>query len=237
MADSWKNWVPSSSISSLKYIGSYVTQLFPGLRLISLNNALGDSMNFFLYINQTDPDGSMTWFAKQLDLAEKAGDKVHVVAHIGGGDSEALNGWAINYYNLVNRYESTIAAQFFGHTHSEQYYLTYEDMKDSTSRPTSVIFAAPSVTTYSEYNPAYRVYTIDGNYAGSSYGILDFSETFLNLTTQGNVEVPQWSVLFDSVKKEYNLPSLFASDWKNLLGKFHKELNIKEYLLLQIRAN
>ena len=78
-------------------------KLFPGLRLISLNNALGDAVNFYLYINQTDPDGTMTWLLEQLEDAERNGDKVHIVAHIGGGDGEALEGWAINYYNAVNR--------------------------------------------------------------------------------------------------------------------------------------
>lgn len=58
----------------------------------------------YLYINQTDPDGTMTWFLEQLEDAERHGDKVHVVAHIGGGDGEALEGWAINYYNAANRW-------------------------------------------------------------------------------------------------------------------------------------
>lgn len=30
----------------------------------------------FLYVNQTDPDGTMSWFQEQLLEAEKAGDKV-----------------------------------------------------------------------------------------------------------------------------------------------------------------
>jgi sphingomyelin phosphodiesterase len=39
----------------------------------------------WLWLNETDPDGTMTWFINQLSEAELAGDKVHVVAHIPGG--------------------------------------------------------------------------------------------------------------------------------------------------------
>ncbi|CEF63595.1 Sphingomyelin phosphodiesterase [Strongyloides ratti] len=220
MADNWKPWIPSNQLEVVRYMGCYTTQLYKGLRLISLNNALGDAVNFFLYINQTDPDGSMSWFAKQLADAEAAGDKVHIVAHIPGGDSEALEGWARNYYNLINRYENIVMAQFFGHTHSEEFYLTFIDMNNGRSRPTSVIYSAPSVTTYSEYNPAYRIYTVDGNYEGSSFQLLDFEEWFLNLTTQGNAESPVWEQLYSSVINEYSLTSLRPTDWNNLLNHF-----------------
>lgn len=56
-----------------------------------------------------------------------------------------------------------------GHTHSDNFYMVYTDPKDASSRPTSVVYAAPSATTYSEYNPAYRIYSVDGNYPGSTY--------------------------------------------------------------------
>lgn len=80
----------------------------------------------------------------------------------------------MNYYKLVNRFEDTIVSQFMGHTHSELYYLTFLDPNDSTSRPTSVIHSAPSVTTYTEFNPAYRIYTIDGERTGTTYKIIDW---------------------------------------------------------------
>ncbi len=58
----------------------------------------------WLALNQTDPDGTMSWFLDQLVQAERAGDKVHIVAHIPGGGGEALEGWSINYYNIINRF-------------------------------------------------------------------------------------------------------------------------------------
>lgn len=45
----------------------------------------------------------MSWLVEQLSQAELAGDKVHIVAHIPGGNGEALEGWSLNYYNIINR--------------------------------------------------------------------------------------------------------------------------------------
>ncbi|TKR82050.1 hypothetical protein L596_015827 [Steinernema carpocapsae] len=220
MAEAWKGWVPDDQLDHVKFNGCYMKKLFPGLRLVSLNNALGDAMNFYLYVNQTDPDGTMTWFINQLADAEAAGDKVHVVSHIPGGDTEALEGWAHNYYKVINRFEDTVVVQFFGHMHSEQYYMMYENPDDFHSRPTSVVYAAPSVTTYSSFNPAYRIYTIDGVYPGSSFQILDFEEYFFNITkANAHPEDTKWETLYASAKEEYKLKNLSPAEWNRLLGE------------------
>uniref|UniRef100_A0AC34QIM1 Sphingomyelin phosphodiesterase n=2 Tax=Panagrolaimus sp. JU765 TaxID=591449 RepID=A0AC34QIM1_9BILA len=223
MADSWKDWVPTDQLPEVRYNGCYMKQLFPGLRLISLNNALGDTVNFYLYINQTDPDGTMTWFFEQLEDAERNGQKVQVVAHIPGGGGEALEGWAINYYNAATRYEDTIVGHFFGHTHSEEIHVIFEDPENPNSRPTGVVYASPSLTPYSDLNPAYRIYTIDGNYPGSTFQVIDFEGYFLNLTeANANPDAPtKWQPYYksNSVKAEYGLKSLAASEWNNLIDR------------------
>ncbi|PAV74546.1 hypothetical protein WR25_26821 [Diploscapter pachys] len=45
MADSWKGWVPDDQNSTIHYNGCYMTKLYPGLRVISLNNVYGDRIN------------------------------------------------------------------------------------------------------------------------------------------------------------------------------------------------
>jgi sphingomyelin phosphodiesterase len=240
MADEWQDWVPADQKTQVTFNGCYMKQLFPGLRLISLNNALGDAVNFYLYINQTDPDGTMTWLLEQLEDAERNGDKVHLVAHIPGGDSEALEGWAINYYNAVNRYEDTIVAQFFGHTHSEEYYVIYENPEDGKSRPTGVVYSAPSLTPYHQYNPAYRIYTIDGNYPGSSFRVIDFEEYFLNLTVaNANPDSPtKWETLYSSAKTEYGLTEISASEWNNLIERMlNDDTLFNKYIKNKYRRN
>jgi sphingomyelin phosphodiesterase len=71
----------------------------------------------------------------------------------------------------ISSFENTVAAQFFGHTHSDRFNVMYSDPNDHRSRPTGVIYCVPSVTPGGDapFNPAYRIYTIDGVYNGSSY--------------------------------------------------------------------
>ncbi|VDM83037.1 unnamed protein product, partial [Strongylus vulgaris] len=102
-------WITSEASKALVTLeghfsrGSYSVQVIEGLRLISLNSGFCETTNFFLYLNQSDPDGTMTWLAAELFKAEVAGDSVHILSHIPPGDGECLEGWARNYYKIVQR--------------------------------------------------------------------------------------------------------------------------------------
>lgn len=52
---------------------------------------------------------------------------------------------------LLSRYENTVAGQFFGHTHVDEFEVFYDE--ETLSRPVSVAFLAPSATTYISLNP------------------------------------------------------------------------------------
>lgn len=70
-----------------------------------------------------------------------------------------------NYYNYIVcflcRYESTITAQFFGHTHFDEFELFYDTQ--NLGRPVSIAYVGPSVTPYYDLNPGYRIYYVDGD--------------------------------------------------------------------------
>ena len=68
---------------------------------------------------------------------------------------------------LFYRYESTIAEQFFGHVHAMTYEMFYDE--ETLKRPLGVAYMPGSITTYSNLNPGFRIYEIDGNYTGSSW--------------------------------------------------------------------
>ncbi|RCN32003.1 Ser/Thr phosphatase family protein, partial [Ancylostoma caninum] len=154
-----KPWLTSDSAKTVLYRGSYSVKVADGLRLISLNSGFCETTNFFLYLNQSDPDGTMSWSI--LFQAELSGDSVHVLSHIPPGDGECLEGWARNYYRIIQRFSDTVQAQFFGHIHADYFTIFYEDMHNTSSEPTGVLYAAPSATTFSDMNPAYRIYDID----------------------------------------------------------------------------
>ena len=74
------------------------------------------------------------------------------------------------------RFENTVVAQFYGHTHNDEYIVFYDS--ETNSRPTNIGFVTPSVSTYSGYNMGYRLYTIDGFYEGNSLVSLFCKQNF-----------------------------------------------------------
>jgi len=69
-------------------------------------------------------------------------------------------------YIFCYRYESTITAQFFGHTHFDEFELFYD--RNDLSRVTNVAYVGPSVTPYYDLNPGYRIYYIDGDHKSTT---------------------------------------------------------------------
>lgn len=56
--------------------GFYTAQVWPGLRLVSLNMNFCSQANFWLLINATDPAGQLQWLMGVLADAERDGEKV-----------------------------------------------------------------------------------------------------------------------------------------------------------------
>lgn len=101
-----------------------------------------------------------------------------------------MDSWGNNYYRIINRYESTIAGQFFGHSHSDEFELFYD--LDDLTRATSIAYIPGSATTYSYLNPGYRIYTIDGERNESTWQVLDFRNVYMNLTEANLSLKPVW---------------------------------------------
>ena len=164
------------------------------MRLISLNTNYCPRENFWLLINSTDPLDQLKWLADTLQQSEDLNEKVHIIGHI--HPSECLKSWSANYYRIVDRYESTIAAQIFGHDHTDQFRLFY-DLHNHT-RPIAVSYLGPSVTTGFKLNPAYRVYVLDGSYKESTFQILDHYTMYLNITEANSLNTPKWHLEYSA---------------------------------------
>jgi sphingomyelin phosphodiesterase len=124
-----------------------------------------------------------------LQYAEEHHEKVHVIGHHPPRMCMVSFSWA--YARIVSRYQNTIAAQFFAHTHYDEFTLFYDEI-DST-RPVGISYITPSFTTYPNLNPAYRFYTIDV----SSLHSLGWHDIFivrrLNTTPLFSIIVPSFS--------------------------------------------
>ncbi|XP_077197155.1 sphingomyelin phosphodiesterase [Paroedura picta] len=219
MAQAWHQWLPPQALASLRVGGFYTLRIWPGLRLASLNMNFCSETNFWLLVNSTDPAGQLQWLVKVLQEAEESGEKVHIIGHI--PPSHCMRTWSWNYYHIINRFESTVTGQFFGHTHLDEFQLFYDE--ETLSRPLGVAFVAPSVTTYVGLNPGYRVYLLDGAYPGSSHLVLDHETFILNLT-EANAPgaVPHWQRLYGA-RETYGFSVAFPADWDQLTRRFQAE--------------
>ncbi|CAI4232837.1 unnamed protein product [Auanema sp. JU1783] len=210
-------WLNEEAVKTNNYRGSYSSYPAKGLKLISLNTGYCETTNFFLYLNQSDPDGTMSWLVSELYESEKIGEAVHIMAHIPPGDDECLEGWARNYYRIVQRFSQTIVGQFFGHVHLDYFIMFYENMNDPSSKPVGVAYSSPSVTTFSNMNPAYRVYTIDPS---NNFKVDDIDNYWTDVDMADEQNPPVWNKLY-SAKDAYGLKDFSPDSWntvmKNLL--------------------
>lgn len=112
--------------TSLRNGAFYTTLVRPGLRLISLNMNLCYNLNFWLLENSRDPLAELQWLINELHAAELANEKVHIIGHIPPGEDDCLKTWSHNYYEVIARFENTVTAQFFGHTHYDEFEVFYD---------------------------------------------------------------------------------------------------------------
>ena len=193
----------------------------PGFRLISLNMNYCPTLNFWLFINSTDPLGQLEWLANVLQYSENNGEKVHIIGHI--NPAGCMDAWSDNYYRIINRYEATVTGQFFGHTHNDEFELFY-DLNDN-QRPVGIAYLTGSVTPFSFLNPSYRIYTVDGFYANSTWQVLDHDNYIMTLTAANLTgHSPKWTLEY-SARKDLNMTSLFASDWNNLIQSLSQSVS------------
>jgi len=147
---------------------------------------------------------------------------VHIIGHISPG-STCLKEWSANFYNIVNRYESTITGLFYGHTHQDSFTMFYEN--GAVIDPTHVAYIGPSVTPIDGRWPAFRIYTIDGNYQGSSYRVLDHETYVLDLDKANANDDLTWAFEYKA-KEAYGLDSLVPAEWNKLIQRFIDDDNL-----------
>lgn len=72
---------------------------------------------------------------------------------------------------VICRFQRTITAQFYGHTHFEEFKVVFapKSRKRPLSKPISTAFVGGSVSAYTDLNPNYKIYYSDGGYSGASW--------------------------------------------------------------------
>jgi len=202
LSSAWEPWIGNASATQADNYAAY-SYLVPdsNLRVISLDTNFYYITNFWLFepVMEYDPNGQLAWLVQELQSAEDAGERVWIIGHMAFGLSDALRDGS-NYLNqIVNRYDATIAAMFFGHTHVDEFEISYSDYTaQSADTAVMVSYICPSLTPTSG-SPAFRVYSIDP----VTYAVLDFTEYTTSLEAADfQTATPVWGEYY-SAKNVY----------------------------------
>lgn len=120
--------------------------------------------NFYTLYDQGqyDKGSQLAFLDTELAKAEANGEYVWIISHVAPGDADCGPNWSNMYSQIIQRYQATISAQFYGHTHRDEFSVFYPDKTpSSSSQPFSFGLLAPSQTTYTDLNIGFRVYSID----------------------------------------------------------------------------
>ncbi|KAF9096097.1 hypothetical protein BGX29_008745 [Mortierella sp. GBA35] len=168
LADNWARWLPADAVNSVRNYGAYTASPAPGFRIISLNTNFCYTMNFHLYgaLKDYDPFGELKWFIAQLQAAEDAGERVWIIGHVSPSQTDCIQNWAALYHQVAQRYSPhVIAEQFFGHSHYDEFAITYGPGAKNAQNAITTSWIAPSVSPYTDLNPGFRTYKVDtGNW-------------------------------------------------------------------------
>jgi sphingomyelin phosphodiesterase len=119
---------------------------------------------------------------------------------------------ASNYLDqIVNRYENTIAALFFGHTHVDHFEISYSNYSQQTyQNAVAMSYIVPSLTPTSGM-PAFRVYDVDP----VTFAVLDATTYAADMTDPAfQTAGPAWTKYYSAAETYGPLvaPPLAAAD-------------------------
>lgn len=227
-----EGWVGAAAAAQASSnFGSYsmTAEGHPGLRIISVNTNFWYRQNFWLYERdlEHDPSGALAWLAAELEAAEAAGERAWVLGHMPLGSGDAFHDQSHYFDGIVQRFEGTIAALFYGHTHKDEFEVAYSDYSGrSASTATMASYIAPALTPTSG-NPTFRVYDVDP----VTFGVLDYTVYYANLSSPTyQTDGPKWEVLY-GVKEAYGsllnytdpAAELTPAFWHNLTELFESD--------------
>ncbi|KAF8195282.1 sphingomyelin phosphodiesterase [Mycena galopus ATCC 62051] len=223
----WERWIGETAAFEVDHnSGSYSAKV-PGmdLRIIAVNTQYWYKQNYWLYdsdVVQPDPNGIIAFLVDALQAAEDAGDRAWIIGHIPLGKEDTLQDQSNYYDQVLQRYINTIAGQFFGHSHKDQFEIAYSNYSDQTAaNAVAVALIGPALTPTSG-NPAFKFYDIDPD----TFEVMDSSVIFTNISDPTFQIRPTWG-LYYSARETYgplvglkpNEP-LSPAFWHNLTDVF-----------------
>ncbi|XP_035713673.1 sphingomyelin phosphodiesterase isoform X2 [Folsomia candida] len=217
VGDAFGDFLPADQMELFLKYGYYtvISKADPNLRIIALNTNLCYVNNFWLPYEPIDTSGQLQWFADRLQEAEDAGQAVFLLGHIFPGSGSCWPIWSRQFERIIQRYSYTIRAQWYGHSHEQDYHITFSE----DDAPVSLSFTGGSGVT-DGMNPGYNVFYADGQRgADSTWEIVNHQSIVLNLTVSNALPdeaAPIFSTILDA-QEAWGVTSLTAETVHDLI--------------------
>ena len=202
LSKAFKKYLTQEAYDDFSQYG-YYTMLYKNtnLRLVSLNCILCNSMNFNLIGDSFQVAKMFKWLENVLNEAEKKGEKIYLLDHIPMYSSQHSYECSIRLKILLERYQHIISGYFSGHTHRDGITLVKE--YQNNKKYSVINYICPSLTTYPELWPSYRIYHADLN----SKLVYDYTQWRLDLDETNKNDKPKWYISYKA-SKFYNVSNM-----------------------------
>ena len=192
LADIFKPYLTDEAYESFRKFGYYTMIVKDNLRIVSINCLLCDSFNFNLIYDYKQTKAMITWLEQVLFEAEKHGEIVHIMNHIPLVNRQETIQCTWRLKILLDRYQNIIRGYFSGHSHSE--YLSIVHEYYNATIPIHVNYICSGLTTFSEYQPSFRLYLVDKK----ELYVQDFIQYRLNLIESNEKLEPIWFIPYNA---------------------------------------
>lgn len=191
--------------------------------MISLFGAPYDSINFYNLMKTFDPLGQLEWLKRELQKSEDNDEDVMIIMHIPVSGNFSIDVWTDAFNALVDRYQNTITALFSGHTHDD--HVKFHASHQDPTKIVAVDFIGPSLTTFTDHLPSFRLFTIDSE----TNQVIDYTQYRLNLdfwNKQDPSQKAQWDIAY-KWSELYGYPNASMQniqDWRDKLASGDKQV-------------
>ena len=198
----FKNYLTQEAYDDFSQYG-YFSMLHKNtnLRMVSLNCILCNSMNFNLIGDSLQAAKMFKWLENVLEKAEKNNERIYLLDHISMFSSQHSYDCTIRLKILLERYKNIISGYFSGHSHRDE--LTLVKEYQNPKKYSVINYICPSLTTYPEYWPSYRIYQADSE----TKFVSDYIQWRLDLDETNKNNKPLWYISYQA-SKFYNVTKM-----------------------------
>ena len=201
LADIFKPYLTDEAYETFRKYGYYSMIVKDKLRIVSINCLLCDSLNFHLLYDFNQTKAMFTWLEGVLSEAEKNGEIVHIMNHFPMPNTHQTIQCTWRLKILLDRYQNIVKGLFSGHSHGEYLVMVHEYYNKTT--PTQINYIGSGLTTYSQYQPSFRIYLVDKK----ELYVQDYIQYRMNLTESNEKRKPIWFIPYNATEL-FNVTSL-----------------------------